>query len=77
MPLRGSVRGIAVWPGSVSGRVASGSRPPCLPRCPARGHGTGGRRSRRGPTCKKRAEREGWVFKGERSPGGFSANSFS
>jgi hypothetical protein len=31
----------------------------------------GGRRSRGGPTCKKRAMREGWVFKGERSPGGF------
>jgi hypothetical protein len=30
-----------------------------------------GRRSRGGPTCKKRTEREGWKSKRERSPGGF------
>jgi hypothetical protein len=62
------VRGVIAWPGSVSGRVTGGSRPPRLPRRSAHGHSTGEKKQRR---CGQRV-REGESGGAELREGSFS-----
>jgi hypothetical protein len=60
MPLRGSVRGVAVWPGSVSGEVTGGEQAaaPASAFCPWPWNG-GEEAEEVWPTCKRGREWRG------------------